>query len=124
MRLLSLTLLAVAALLFAQEGPTVLAPGAGWVGAGLLGLILSWLAFRHLPEKDAMIERLIKRSDDIIERREEMMRKAVADHAREQEEMRKVFRETLIQITGQYLATLSQITATRERPRPTEGNPT
>ena len=26
--------------------------GAGWVGAGLLGLVLGWLLLKHLPDKD------------------------------------------------------------------------
>lgn len=30
-----------------------------WAGAGLLGLVLSWLFFRHLPSKDKQIQDLI-----------------------------------------------------------------
>jgi hypothetical protein len=41
-----------------------LSGGAGWVGAGLLGLVLGWLLLKHLPEKDAQIERLIARADE------------------------------------------------------------
>ena len=33
--------------------------GAGWVGAGLLGLVLGWLLLKHLPEKDRQIRDLI-----------------------------------------------------------------
>ena len=46
--------------LFAQSAPTIadgLAGSSGWFGAGLLGLILSWLLLVHLPRQD-------KRSDD------------------------------------------------------------
>lgn len=40
----------------------VLAGGAGWFGAGLLGAVLSWLLLKHLPEKD----RQSKEKDDLI----------------------------------------------------------
>lgn len=33
--------------------------GAGWVGAGLLGAVLSWLLLKHLPEKDRQQKDLI-----------------------------------------------------------------
>jgi hypothetical protein len=33
--------------------------GAGWVGASLLGLVLYWLAFHHLPAKDKFLKDLI-----------------------------------------------------------------
>lgn len=48
--------------IFAQA--TDLGAGAGWAGAGLLGLVLGWLLLKHLPEKDEQIERLIKRGDE------------------------------------------------------------
>lgn len=31
--------------------------GAGWIGAGLLGLVLGWLLLKHLPDKDRRDER-------------------------------------------------------------------
>ncbi len=39
------------------------APGAGWVGAGLLGSVLGWLLLKHLPANDAQIERLVDKFD-------------------------------------------------------------
>lgn len=39
------------------------ASASGWVGAGLLGLVLSWLLLKHLPDKDAQIERIIARHE-------------------------------------------------------------
>lgn len=47
--------------------------GGGWLGAGLLGLVLAWLLLRHLPSKDAQIERL-------VESRDAMVRAVVAEH--------------------------------------------
>lgn len=40
----------------------------GWAGAGLLGLVLSWLLFKHLPDKDRQIKDLISSKDEHIER--------------------------------------------------------
>lgn len=37
--------------------------GAGWVGAGLLGLVLGWLLFVHLPAKDKQLANLIESKD-------------------------------------------------------------
>jgi hypothetical protein len=34
--------------------------GAGWAGAGLLGLVLGWLLLKHLPDKDKQFDGLIK----------------------------------------------------------------
>lgn len=41
--------------------------GAGWVGAGLLGLVLAWLLLKHLPEKDKQIYSLIEVKDKQLE---------------------------------------------------------
>lgn len=35
--------------------------GAGWVGAGLLGLVLAWLLLKHLPDKDRQLNSLVER---------------------------------------------------------------
>jgi hypothetical protein len=63
--------------LLAQQGaaPDPLSGGAGWVGAGLLGLLLMWLLLREIPDqrrqyrellatKDAQITQLIKDKDE------------------------------------------------------------
>lgn len=36
-----------------------LSGGSGWVGAGLLGLVLSWLTMIHLPAKDKQMATLL-----------------------------------------------------------------
>lgn len=38
----------------------------GWTGAGLLGLVMWWLAVKHLPAKDAQFERLLDIKDGQI----------------------------------------------------------
>lgn len=41
--------------------------GAGYLGAGLLGIVLTWLLWKHLPDKDRQIEKLITDKDKLIE---------------------------------------------------------
>jgi len=43
-----------------------IAGASGWVGAGLLGLVLGWLLFKHLPEKDRQLETIMKLKDEQI----------------------------------------------------------
>ncbi len=43
-------------LVFAQSAPDALAGGSGWAGAGLLGLVLSWVFLVHLPSKDKQLK--------------------------------------------------------------------
>lgn len=50
---------------FAQGDP--LSGGGGWVGAGLLGLVLAWLLLKHLPDKDKQIENLVRDKDAKID---------------------------------------------------------
>jgi hypothetical protein len=40
--------------------------GAGWVGAGLLGLVLSWLLLKYLPDKDRQLKELIDAKDKAL----------------------------------------------------------
>ena len=47
--------------LFAQAEP--LSGGAGWLGAGLLGAVLSWLLLVHLPSKDKQLKDLLESKD-------------------------------------------------------------
>ena len=51
--------------LLADIDPAGLAGTSGWVGAGLLGLVLAWLLLVHLPKQD---EREDKRQKDWAER--------------------------------------------------------
>lgn len=45
------------------QTPEPLGGGSGWVGAGLLGLVLSWLLMVHLPAKDKQIRDLMESND-------------------------------------------------------------
>ena len=53
-------------ILLAAEVTDPLSGGAGWIGAGLLGLVLAWLMLKHLPAKDEQIERLIRQKDEAV----------------------------------------------------------
>ena len=53
------------AILLAQT-PDPLTGTTGWVGAGLLGLILAWLLFVHLPAKDKQLKEIIEIKDGQI----------------------------------------------------------
>lgn len=54
--------------IFSQSAVDPISGGAGWVGAGLLGAVLSWLLLKHLPEKDKYIKDIIKEHGDSINR--------------------------------------------------------
>lgn len=51
--------------LFAQVTDP-LSGGAGWVGAGLLGAVLAWLLFVHLPGKDKQVGDLVNLKDQQV----------------------------------------------------------
>lgn len=53
--------------------------GAGWVGAGLLGLVLGWLLLVHLPSKDKQLKELIDAQDKQVGVLVEKFEKALAD---------------------------------------------
>jgi hypothetical protein len=55
-------------ILFAQIPTDPLSGGAGWVGTGLLGSVLGWLLFVHLPNKDKQILGLIESRDKLVEK--------------------------------------------------------
>ncbi len=44
--------------LFAQSTDPI-SGGAGWIGAGLLGAVLSWLCLVHLPAKDKQLHEIL-----------------------------------------------------------------
>ena len=63
-----------------------LSGGSGWVGAGLLGLVLAWLLLKHLPEKD-------KQYKELIEAHKEEMRATRAEFRDELTTERKLRQE-------------------------------
>ncbi len=58
----------VIALTFLAEGVLdPLAGGAGWVGTGLLGSVLAWLLFVHLPAKDKQLKEFMEAKDKAVD---------------------------------------------------------
>lgn len=51
--------------ILAQSDP--LSGGGGWLGAGLLGLVLAWLLLKHLPDKDKFLTDTIDKKERVIE---------------------------------------------------------
>lgn len=54
------------AFLLLSQSAESLAGGSGWVGAGLLGLILAWLLLVHLPGKDKQLKDLLDSRDRLM----------------------------------------------------------
>ena len=100
--------------IFAQTVQTdPLTGGAGWAGAGILSLILSWLLFVRLPAQDKMVKDMVdghnERVDKItvanllsLEKREAMFQlaldKVISHYEREMTEMGGLFREEMQKI--------------------------
>lgn len=51
-----------------SQVPDAISGGSGWIGAGLLGSVLGWLLLKHLPAKDAQLEKLISTHNGQIEK--------------------------------------------------------
>lgn len=65
------------------------AGGSGWAGAGLLGLVLSWLLLKHLPEKDKLLLDLINAKDaqiNLLAKEYKQALDVVVDHCKEEME--------------------------------------
>ena len=62
--------------------------GAGWVGTGLLGAVLSWLLFVHLPAKDKQLR-------DVIHEHTETEKEQRSTHSALEREQRADFSNTL-----------------------------
>lgn len=77
----------------------VLTGGAGWVGTGLLGSVLGWIFFKHLPDKDKQVESLITSRDALVERQaqrvENTLKEQVEFMAKTDRERREDFRAAL-----------------------------
>jgi hypothetical protein len=80
--------------LFAQTSVDALS-GSGWVGAGLLGAVLSWLMFIHLPAKDKQLKEIIDGKDDLLKG----IMKASGDHVRE---LQVTFTNALVDLHCQF----------------------
>jgi hypothetical protein len=66
--------------------------GAGWVGAGLLGCVLGWLLFVHLPAKDKQITAIFGHLDEATERKDKRLDEQRGEFLRTLSEMSVSFK--------------------------------
>jgi hypothetical protein len=81
-----------------------LSGGAGWVGTGLLGSVLGWLLFIHLPKKDQQVLDLINSRDKLVEKLTADFRQSMTElldkaNANDKEQ-RTDFKESLQRVTS------------------------
>lgn len=68
------------ALLLAEvSAPDIISGSAGWVGTGLLGSVLAWLMFVHLPGKDKMIKEILELGDARLASKDTDLRAALKE---------------------------------------------
>lgn len=70
--------------LVAQDGNAITG-GAGWVGAGLLGLVLSWLLMVRMPAWDKLMDTKDKQIQTLIETRDKLFEKIADGHSKQLE---------------------------------------
>ena len=86
--------------------------GAGWAGAGLLGLVLAWLLLKHLPDKDKQIQGLIDSKDAAVKGLIEAKDAAV-------KEITLLFRDSLSAATTAFTASVEKLSS-RDEARTTD----
>lgn len=92
-----------------------LSGGAGWFGAGLLGLVLGWVFFFHLPAKDKQLKELFEGKDNQV-------KELIAGFAAEREkdrvtrhEQSEMFQRAIAQICAEFKADMQGERASCER---------
>lgn len=71
------------ALLFADATADALGGASGWVGAGLLGLVLAWLFGKHLPDKDRQLSDKDRLLREMLEAKDAALKAAMEDKDRQ-----------------------------------------
>lgn len=101
-------------LVFAQTAVDPISGGAGWVGAGLLGLVLGWLLLVHLPNKDKQMKDYVTDKDTqlntYISDKDKQMDKMLADAELSSIRQGNDFKEALVQITEHCAAEMKTVT--------------
>jgi hypothetical protein len=95
--------------------PTSLSGGAGWVGAGLLGAVLSWLLLIHLPAKDKQFTSLTEVKDaqirSIIDSKDRQLTELLAAKWAAIQEITKETKYMVKTVAGHCERELEKITA-------------
>lgn len=90
------------------ENLEAISGGGGWVGAGLLGAVLSWLLFVHLPRKDKQLE-------DFNKGKDELLKSLITDCDKHNSEIVHSFNNTLIEQRKDFQESLKFIAQQNER---------
>lgn len=85
--------------------------GAGWLGAGLLGLVLGWLLLLHLPAKDKQIKDLLDASNTRLDT-------LIDKHNAAMERAQILFRESLDTVVEHCEKEMAKLTAEIRGRRP------
>jgi uncharacterized protein YicC (UPF0701 family) len=87
----------------AQIATDPLSGSSGWVGTGMLGAIMAWLLYVHLPAKDKQILGLIESRDKLVEKLTADFRASLdsllAQGSSKDKELRDDFKMSLQKIT-------------------------
>lgn len=82
--------------------------GAGWVGAGLLGLVLSWLLLKHLPDKDKQLK-------DIMDSKDAQIKYLTEKHEAKIESITSAFEKESAAAKNEFKVTLGEVISHCER---------
>lgn len=75
------------------SAPDPISGGSGWVGAGLLGMVLGWLLLKHLPDKDRQLR-------EILESKYAHIKEVIDKYDAREEKIYDGFKTTLEQLKG------------------------
>ncbi len=104
--LLAMIMFAVGLVRAADPISPLASPIEGYTAAGLFGLVLSWLLLKHLPAKDAQLERLItdhqKQVADITTGHHQEVRELVAAFQLEQREQQQQHKAELTDLIASH----------------------
>lgn len=83
--------------------------GAGWVGAGLLGLVLGWLLLKHIPDKDRQLKELISEFRAALVDKDVQMQRVIESHLAAEKQQRQDHAEMERAQRAEYKDTLTQL---------------
>jgi hypothetical protein len=104
----------ISATMLAQSSDP-LSGGAGWVGAGLLGLVLGWMFLKHLPDKDKQLKELIEAKDKALEAKDAQILTMWTRHREQLGEFQAEARANDQQRREEFKAALQQVAAHCEK---------
>jgi gas vesicle protein len=120
------------ALVIVAQAADPISGGAGWVGTGLLGAVLSWLLLVHLPAKDKQLKEIMDSKDALLvaemNKRDEVIKDLTIAFNTQSRDMRKEFRETMDAVLASHERRVAELATAmrneleqlhcRQQPRP------